>query len=72
MRKVPSNGAHRCLLESLILFLSISVSLSLENHHQQQQQQQQQQQNVGCPQENPIIVIGAGLSEYKTCSLPVL
>jgi hypothetical protein len=54
MRKVPSSGAHRCLLESLILFLSISVSLSLE--------QQQPQHTVGCPQENPIIVIGVGLS----------
>ena len=52
MRKVPSSGAHRCLLAYLLLFLSISVSLSSE----------QQQQNVGCPQENPIIVIGAGLS----------
>jgi monoamine oxidase len=52
MRKVPSSGAHRCLLESLLLFLSISVSLSSE----------QQKQTVGCPQENPIIVIGAGVS----------
>ena len=52
MRKVSSSGAHRCLLAYLLLFLSISVSLSSE----------QEQQTVGCPQENPIIVIGAGLS----------
>jgi monoamine oxidase len=52
MRKVPSRGAHGCLLASLLNFLSISVGLSSEP----------QQQTVGCPQENPIIIIGAGLS----------